>query len=114
MVVTLGLELKYQIHCMALKLNLIASKTFLRFRYLEGISMKTSTKKPVRRYAAMTEYIIILALVAIGSIAIFNIFGDQIRNVVGASSKQMGGDSSAQNEMVGDPDSEVSKSLDSF
>jgi Flp pilus assembly pilin Flp len=76
--------------------------------------MKTSLRRPVRRYAAMTEYIIILALVAVGSIAVFNIFGDQIRSVIGASSKQMAGDSSAQNTSQGDPDSEVSKSLNNF
>ena len=40
----------------------------------------------------MTEYIIILALVAIGSIAVFNIFGDNIRALVGTSANKMGGD----------------------
>lgn len=43
----------------------------------------------------MTEYIIIVAIIAIAGIAIFTLFGDQIRNVVNAMGEKLGGDSSA-------------------
>jgi Flp pilus assembly pilin Flp len=78
--------------------------------------MKKVYRSPIqRRYAAMTEYIIILALVAIGSIAVFNIFGDQIRSVIGASAKQMAGDSSADpTDQTSGVDGEVSKSIGDF
>ncbi len=62
----------------------------------------------------MAEYALIVALVAIASIAILTIFGDQIRDIFRASSKQLGGDESQQVTPQGSPDSEVSKSLDNF
>ena len=52
---------------------------------------KAYTSRLTKRYVAMTEYIIILALVAVGSIAIFTLFGDQIRNVIGDSTKVLSG-----------------------
>jgi Flp pilus assembly pilin Flp len=78
--------------------------------------MKNSMSQIKKRYAAMTEYIIILALVAIGSIAVFNIFGDQIRSVVGASAQQMSGEKDAEPEnMLDDLDSATeSKSMSNF
>jgi Flp pilus assembly pilin Flp len=57
---------------------------------------KTSHSRLVKRYAAMTEYIIILALVAVGSIAIFTLFGDQIRSVIGNATHEMSGDASTE------------------
>ena len=41
--------------------------------------MKLNTKNLNRRGIAMTEYLIILAIVAIGSILITNLFGNQVR-----------------------------------
>ncbi|MBF0198562.1 MAG: hypothetical protein HQL32_12670 [Planctomycetes bacterium] len=64
--------------------------------------------------AAMTEYIIILALVAIGSIAVFNIFGDQIRSVIGASAEQMAGKEVNPEDMTDDVDDAIEKSLGEF
>ena len=66
-----------------------------------------------KRYAAMTEYIIILALVAIGSIAIFTLFGDQIRNIIGHSTKRLGGDADAVIDPVAVP-ATTSKNLSDF
>lgn len=40
----------------------------------------------------MTEYIIIVALIAIAAIGIYTLFGKQIREVVGAISGQLGGE----------------------
>ncbi len=75
--------------------------------------MKKSLRRPVRRYAAMTEYIIILALVAVGSIAVFNIFGDQIRSVIGNSSNQMAGKSTSL-EAKDVEESDVQRSIGDF
>jgi Flp pilus assembly pilin Flp len=68
-----------------------------------------------KRFAGMAEYIIILALVAIGSIAVFSIFGDQIRSVMAATSKQMAGDDSAQAaDQTSGVDGEIDKDLGNF
>lgn len=69
--------------------------------------MRREKKVLRKRFAGMAEYIIILALVAVGSIAVFQIFGDQIRSLIGSSAKQLGAESSAV-------DAETSKSLDDF
>lgn len=58
--------------------------------------MKKTTMIIKKRYAAMTEYIIILALVAVGSIAIFQMFGGQIRSVVGNAAREMEGNDTQQ------------------
>lgn len=39
----------------------------------------------------MTEYIIIVALIAIGTIGVVTAFGDQIRNLFGHSADALGG-----------------------
>tara|TARA_R110001606_G_scaffold361754_7_gene515172 strand:+ start:67911 stop:68165 length:255 start_codon:yes stop_codon:yes gene_type:complete len=44
----------------------------------------------------MTEYIIIVALIAIVAITVFNIFGDTIRGQVGDMAAELGGGESAQ------------------
>jgi len=42
------------------------------------------------------EYIIIIALVAIGSIAVITVFGNQVRDVYRAAVEQLSGDNTAQ------------------
>lgn len=64
----------------------------------------------------MVEYVILVALVAIGTIAIANIFGDQIRSIIGASTEQLRGndvnpDSMGEQE---DTDGAINKSLNDF
>jgi len=39
----------------------------------------------------MTEYIIIVALIAIAAIAVYSIFGETVRTQVGNMSKELGG-----------------------
>lgn len=39
----------------------------------------------------MTEYIIIVALVAVAAIAVYNIFGDTVRGQVGDMAAELGG-----------------------
>ncbi len=61
------------------------------------------------------EYAIIAALVAISSIAIVLIFGNQIRSIFFASSQQLSGDDAATTtDMTTGGDSEVTGSLDEF
>jgi Flp pilus assembly pilin Flp len=43
----------------------------------------------------MTEYIIIVALIAIVAITVFNIFGDTVRGQVGDMAAELGGGTSA-------------------
>ena len=48
----------------------------------------------------MTEYIINVALIAIAAIGIYTLFGKQIREVVGAISGQLGGETDKSAETV--------------
>ncbi|MDY6790508.1 MAG: hypothetical protein SWH54_04480 [Thermodesulfobacteriota bacterium] len=48
----------------------------------------------------MTEYIIIVALIAIAAIGIYTLFGKQIREVVGAISGQLGGETKKSAETI--------------
>ncbi len=57
----------------------------------------------------MTEYIIIVAIIAIAGIAIFTLFGDQIRDVVYSMGETLGGQ---QTQIQGQMDSgEVQKTM---
>lgn len=68
-----------------------------------------------RRGQTTAEYAIIAALVAISSIAIVLIFGNQIRSIFFASSQQLSGDDAATTtDMTTGGDSEVTGSLDEF
>ena len=61
----------------------------------------------------MTEYIIIVALVAIASIAVVTIFGNQIRSLFSASTLQLQGQD-VNPSAAGDPTGEVDKKINSF
>jgi Flp pilus assembly pilin Flp len=50
-----------------------------------------------RRGQGNTEYIIIVALIAIAAIGIITLFGDNIRNLFGASADSLGGDDDIAN-----------------
>jgi pilus assembly protein Flp/PilA len=68
-----------------------------------------------RRGQGMTEYIIVVALVAIGAIGIITVFGDNIRQLFGASAEALAGNTNAQNNGVSSvPASVRSKSLRTF
>lgn len=49
------------------------------------------------RGQGMTEYIIIVALIAVAAIGIISLFGDNIRKLFGASAQSLAGDSSVAN-----------------
>lgn len=49
-------------------------------------------KQPVRQLGqGMTEYIIIVALIAIAAIAVYGFFGDTIRGQMGAMTQELAG-----------------------
>lgn len=50
----------------------------------------------------MVEYIIIVVIIAIAAIAIFGIFGDTIRQKLGGAVTELGGDTDAAEEAVGE------------
>jgi len=51
---------------------------------------------------AITEYIIIVVLIALAGLAVFGLFGDRIRQMVGGAVEELGGDSATVSEAVGD------------
>ncbi|WP_224245606.1 Flp family type IVb pilin [Hyalangium gracile] len=62
--------------------------------------MKAVSKKQVRksRGQGMTEYIIIVSLIAIASIGVITLFGDNIRKLFGASAAALAGNANVTNE----------------
>ena len=48
----------------------------------------------------MTEYIIIVALIAIAAIGIYALFGEQIRSVIASIGGQLSGDTTAETDKV--------------
>ena len=52
-------------------------------------------QRKARSGQTTAEYAIIVALVAVCSIAVIMIFGDQIRSLIGAESQQLGGNANA-------------------
>ena len=59
-----------------------------------------ATKTPNRRKTrgqGMTEYIIVVALIAIGTIGVITLFGDNIRALFGASADALAGNQSPNN-----------------
>lgn len=47
---------------------------------------------------SMTEYIIIVAVIALAALAVFGLFGDRIRAMVGGAVVDLGGDQSSVDE----------------
>ena len=58
---------------------------------------KTNTLRKARRGQGMTEYIIIVALIAIAAIGVITLFGDNIRKLFGASAQALAGEAQLQN-----------------
>lgn len=60
------------------------------------------------------EYAIIVALVAVSSIAIILIFGDQLRSLFRSETEQLGGDDAATTEVMMVDDDDVEGGLRDF
>ncbi len=57
---------------------------------------KTTIRRNARRGQGMTEYIIIVALIAIAAIGIITLFGDNIRRLFAMSADSLAGNDSVQ------------------
>lgn len=53
--------------------------------------MKTQKKQLRRRGQGMTEYVIVVALIAIAAIGVITLFGDNIRKLFGMSADALSG-----------------------
>ena len=62
----------------------------------------------------MTEYIIIVALIAIAAIAVYSIFGDTVRTQVGNMSKELAGEKGTDKVKGNVDDATGAKGLDDF
>jgi Flp pilus assembly pilin Flp len=58
---------------------------------------ETMKKLKGRRGQGMTEYIIVVALIAIAAIGIATLFGNNIRRLFGSSAEALAGNESVQN-----------------
>jgi Flp pilus assembly pilin Flp len=76
---------------------------------------RLARKMGVRCGQTTAEYAIIVALIAICSIGVILIFGDQIRALFAAESHQLAGDKTAQPiRQDTNADSQINKGLDKF
>jgi len=64
------------------------------------ISMKTARKLRRQRGQGMTEYIIIVALIAVSAIGVYAMFGQTIRNQTAGLALEMAGDSNSKNAIT--------------
>ncbi|MBJ6761938.1 hypothetical protein DRW03_22615 [Corallococcus sp. H22C18031201] len=62
---------------------------------MKALSKKTQLRKS--RGQGMTEYIIIVALIAIAAIGVITLFGDNIRKLFGASAAALAGEDNVDN-----------------
>jgi len=60
----------------------------------------------------MVEYIIIVAIIAVAAIAVFGLFSDRIRAMLGGATVELGGDQSAVDTAVDTSSADWLKSLD--
>lgn len=67
-------------------------------------------RKKKTRGQTVAEYALIVALVAIASIGVITLFGDQVRSLIDTITRQVGGDSNAQQTQKADQ-SKVDKTL---
>ncbi len=82
--------------------KLVRSRASQRRRPLTGAAREAGVNGKIHagrgaRGQGMTEYIIIVSLIAIAAIGIVSLFGDNIRKLFGASAQALAGDSSVAN-----------------
>jgi pilus assembly protein Flp/PilA len=73
-----------------------------------------SKKKALKRGQGMTEYIIIVALIAIAAIGVVTLFGDNIRKLFGASANALSGSTSEANAGQKAQDKVLNKTMRNF
>jgi pilus assembly protein Flp/PilA len=79
-------------------------------------TMQKQARKNLRknRGQGMTEYIIIVALIAIAAIGVITLFGDNIRKLFGSSANALAGSTSEQNRGNQTTDALEKKTIQSF
>lgn len=76
-----------------------ASGHTVSLNIIQGNSVKTSRK--AQRGQGMTEYIVVVALVAVAAIAVYQLFGQVVRSQTAAMAKELAGeDGSEQSRMA--------------
>ena len=65
-----------------------------------------------RKGQGMTEYIIIVAIIALAAIAVFGLFGDRIRAMLGGAVVELGGDEDEVTEATETSSEDFLKTLD--
>jgi pilus assembly protein Flp/PilA len=77
--------------------------------------VKTMNKKlSKRRGQGMTEYIIIVALIAIAAIGVITLFGNNIRKLFGQSADALAGNADVKNDADARKTELEAKQLDNF
>lgn len=76
--------------------------------------MKNVKKIRKARGQGMTEYIIIVALIAIAAIGVITLFGDNLRRLFGASAEALAGNDNVTNSGSTAAQSTVRKNLSNF
>lgn len=78
--------------------------------------MKKELTRTLRNEAGqgMTEYIIIVALIAIAAIGVVTLFGDNIRDMFGASAQALSGDEAATRSVATHGNEAKHKNLQDF
>jgi len=73
--------------------------------------MQTTTTRSKKRGQGMTEYILIVSLIAIASIGVTTLFGNNIRTLFGMAAGALAGDDNIQNLAQHAKDEVVKKNL---
>lgn len=78
--------------------------------------MKLAKKnlQKARRGQGMTEYIIIVALIAIAAIGVITLFGDNLRQLFASSAEALAGNDNVANNGQTATDSTVKRNLSNF
>ncbi|MCE9667997.1 hypothetical protein LY474_09255 [Myxococcus stipitatus] len=79
---------------------------------MKAISKKNQLRKA--RGQGMTEYIIIVALIAIAAIGVVTLFGDNIRKLFGASAAALAGNANVANDGQSSNETLNKKTMKSF
>jgi Flp pilus assembly pilin Flp len=69
----------------------ISSQNYFRRQQPVHLETNMFNTRASQRGQGMTEYIIIVALIAIAAITVYNIFGDTVRGQVGDLAAELGG-----------------------
>jgi len=76
--------------------------------------MKTQKNRKFKRGQGMTEYIIIVALIAIAAVGVVTLFGDNIRRLFGMSADVLSGEVDARDSRIQSNTDIENKALDNF